>query len=472
MPLYHLLLAAWVSIWGDSERALREFNLPFALLFIASIMVLCVRSSRHSRYWVTILFSVFPLLIYYVNDARPYIALLGLSTAATVAFLSFVDRPSRSAAWCCFLFSVCTVAMHLFGALCPLSLLIFICIRRDARRQLIPAWRMWIAPLSVALALSSIIFGYYLTHKGIASKASTAATYPDLPINLPSSWKNVAFVLYEWLGFDGLGPPRNDMRIRPTMSTFAPYLGWIILGLSACTLLAVWFMRASPSPETRNAKSLLIASGISLLILFVAARSMHFGFVGRHAMSLIGVACCSMALMMLPCESKLSRIAFSVMLIAWTISSARLLFIYPYGKDDLRTAIQAARSTNLPILWNASVFDPDPGYYNAGDPVDLPSLWFVPPPVRSREHWRLATKIHRLELGPAEYVDEEARRLAPGAYVLVRGKPDLADPKGFWAHEFSEWHPRLLNRLNGYDVLFVDVPKHQIWGAAPPPREK
>jgi hypothetical protein len=90
MPGYHLLLTAWVDVWGDSERALRSLNLPFAFLFITSIFYLCWRSRSPSRYFVAALFSMFPLLIYYVNEARPYTALLGLSTAATVSFLAFI----------------------------------------------------------------------------------------------------------------------------------------------------------------------------------------------------------------------------------------------------------------------------------------------------------------------------------------------------------------------------------------------
>ncbi|HZL26307.1 MAG TPA: hypothetical protein VFC39_07240, partial [Acidobacteriaceae bacterium] len=33
MPLFHVLLVGWVRVFGDSERALRAINIPFAGLF-------------------------------------------------------------------------------------------------------------------------------------------------------------------------------------------------------------------------------------------------------------------------------------------------------------------------------------------------------------------------------------------------------------------------------------------------------
>jgi hypothetical protein len=460
MPIYHLLLTAWVDIFGDSEQSLRSLNLPFACLFIASIVFVCSHSASRLRYFVAALFCIYPLLIYYVNDARPYTALLGLSTAATVSFLTFIDKPSQFAAWTLFFFSLAAVGTHLFGALCPLSLFTCILLRSDIRRVVMSAWRKWIAPLVLSGAITAIAFTFYVAGGGIASKVQIASSNPEIPINRPSGWNNIAFVLYEWLGFSGLGPPRNDMRVHSSLPTFLPYGGWIAVGFLSCASLALLLLRSASSPAIRNARTLLESSGISLLLLFVAARIMHFGFLGRHVMSLIGVACCSITLMLLAPETKLTRLCGALLMCAWTISSARLLYLYSYGKDDLRTAVQMASNTHLPILWNVNITDPDPGYYNCGDPLHYASLWFAPPPLRSYDHWKLSTAVHRLQLGSSKDLNSQVMGLKSGRYVLVKGKPDLADPRGLWAKKISEWHPRLLNRLNGYDVLIVDVPQH------------
>jgi len=63
-----------------------------------------------------------------------------------------------------------------------------------------------------------------------------------------------------------------------------------------------------------------------------------------------------------------------------------------------------------------------------------------------------------LRLGSQIDVDAQVDHIAPGRYVLVRGKPDIADPMGLWAVKIADWNPMLVNRLNGFDVLLVDVP--------------
>ena len=89
MPLFHILLMGWVRVFGDSERALRAINIPFAALFFGSILALC-RAGKQRLWWVpAVPFAFFPLLTYYVNESRPYVALLALSTAAGCALLMY-----------------------------------------------------------------------------------------------------------------------------------------------------------------------------------------------------------------------------------------------------------------------------------------------------------------------------------------------------------------------------------------------
>ena len=53
-----------------------------------------------------------------------------------------------------------------------------------------------------------------------------------------------------------------------------------------------------------------------------------------------------------------------------------------------------------------------------------------------------------------------ASRLAPGSYVMVKGKADVFDADGSWSAAMAGWQPHLLNRLNGFDVWLVTVPPH------------
>ena len=82
MPGYQLYLWAWSRIFGLSEWALRLANLPWALLFTAALAWGSERLLQMRRVWLIVCLS--PFLWFYMNEARPYAMMIGLSMATTV----------------------------------------------------------------------------------------------------------------------------------------------------------------------------------------------------------------------------------------------------------------------------------------------------------------------------------------------------------------------------------------------------
>ena len=119
-PLYYLLLAAWMSVAGTSELALRSLSLLF---FVATVWVAwrylrdCL-DVPHSRAGVYILLiGVNPFLLYYAVEARMY------SMLAFFAAASFYTFQTRRTA----LYVVSTVAglyTHYFMVFVPLVQLV------------------------------------------------------------------------------------------------------------------------------------------------------------------------------------------------------------------------------------------------------------------------------------------------------------------------------------------------------------
>ena len=60
-----------------------------------------------------------------------------------------------------------------------------------------------------------------------------ASVNPDTPGNMVSTWKNVVFFFYETLGFSGLGPPRNVLRVHAGVDSFHGYFWTTLLGVVA-----------------------------------------------------------------------------------------------------------------------------------------------------------------------------------------------------------------------------------------------
>lgn len=459
MPLYHLLLVPWVHLFGDSEQALRSINLPFAALFLGSLVLLCLRPGSRWSWLPVVPFAVFPLLTYYVNECRPYVALLALSTAACVSLLAFLRSDSRMAAYLCCFFCLAAFGLHLLGILTPFILLTYIFLRRDTRVRILDGWKRWIVPFALSLPGYLALLYYYAHAKGEGIPHGQKALNPDTPGNVASSWKNVVFFFYETLGFSGLGPPRNDLRVHANWHLFIGYAGWMLLGGLALLSLVLLFDMSWKSPRAKESQHVLLAASLAgLAVLFAVARAIHFGFFGRHAMAIVGMICCAlvMALRSERVSYRARAAVIAILTLAWGISSARVLFDYPYGKDDVRTALTVAKSTGLPILWDAA--PEDAAYYGAYDLENMRSEELSSPTAYPAGHWRETTALKMVFGTTQADVDRVMRPFSSGRYVFVTGKADVSDPAGVWHENLAAWHPILLSRLNGFEVWIITFP--------------
>jgi hypothetical protein len=154
-----------------------------------------------------------------------------------------------------------------------------------------------------------------------------------------------------------------------------------------------------------------------------------------------------------------------VLTATWGISSARLLIDYPYGKDDVRTALSIAKTTELPILWEAG--SQDAAYYGAYDFDSPQSEIFGVPPDRATEHWKRITPVYLLSGARQADADQVIRRFQNRNVVFVAGKADLFDPLGVWGKSVAAWHPRLINKLNGFEIWIVAIPEDAYLPAYP-----
>ena len=456
MPLFHLLLLGWVRIAGDSERALRTMNLPFAALFVGAIALIC-RQRGGPRWWLAAVpFSVFPMLVYYVNECRPYAAILGLSTAAVVAYLCYLESESRKSAFLCGLFALCALGMHTLGGLTTLVLILYSLFHREVRARLASTWRRWVPSVALVAPGYLALAVYYVRMYASGIPQASHAALTETPTNLPSTWKNFGFFFYEFLGFAGLGPPRNELRVRPTPAMFIDYAPLLLVGVAACAALVYLYWKGSA--DAREARGMSLAGLIGLLALFIMARAIHFGFLGRHAMGVVGILCVALALVL--CAKRLSTrsraVASIILALAWGTSSARLLFSYNYGKDDPRSALAAAKATGLPILWDGDVSEA--AYYGGFDANEPQSMFLLAPARHPAEHWKQLTPLHVSLRWDEASIDRLTEDLPAGRYVMVSGKADIFDPEGNWKKAIPSWEPVLLNRFVGYEVRIITLP--------------
>jgi hypothetical protein len=349
MPGYQLYLWAWSRIFGLSEWALRLANLPWALLFTAALAWGSERLLQMRRVWLIVCLS--PFLWFYMNEARPYAMMIGLSMATTVAVLAYAQDPSRyrRAPWWAVLSLLVLWSVHMLAiTLLPSLLLLLYLLRATPIKAML---RQWTAPILVALPFY-LMLGFYYLHtlrRGNGGKIET----PGL--------SNLGFALYEFLGFGGLGPPRAMLRLHPSLHTLLPYLPTVTLGLLACAMLVLAFVQESRTPaERRILKGLGISFALGIMITFALAYAVHLSLLGRH-LAVFPPLLAFLLLAGLPrsADPRMRRVAVSALLglcLAWGASDFKQRMLPNYHKDDYRSAstlAEHALANGQSVLWVA-----------------------------------------------------------------------------------------------------------------------
>src|SRR4051812_16459381 len=117
-PFYFLLLDGWMRVFGDSEAAVRSLS---ALIGTATIVLAFEIGRRLSTARVGLVLAALvafnPLLVWFSQEARPYMLLVFLSGASFLFFAESLQRATgrRLAAWA--ILSGLAFATHYFAGL-------------------------------------------------------------------------------------------------------------------------------------------------------------------------------------------------------------------------------------------------------------------------------------------------------------------------------------------------------------------
>ena len=311
-----------MKLWGTSELALRAANIPFAIVLVAAV---CWASARcFERALRVDVLSLSPFVWFYMNEARPYMAVMSFSAVAIVAVLAYLmDHVITGYS----LRGVSLVALllawgsHIVAAFLFPSLVFLIA----AMAKQDPALRQgflkdWL-PASLFCLPGFVALGTFT-----CGPLPTAWISPGKP-----GGANLAFVLYEFLGFAGLGPPRNELRERLQPYMAAHY--WPSLLICGAAAVAVGWLWSYVRPN-RIARNLAGSFVVGIAIALTVSRVAHLRLLGRH------VAMFFPMLLILAFSGKARYIsaALTAVAIIWGISDARLVLLPRYAKDSYRAA--------------------------------------------------------------------------------------------------------------------------------------
>ncbi len=444
MPLYLLYMWVWTRLFGTGEIALRASNIPFALLLSCALSWASYRLLRSRVLWLLVGLS--PFLWVYMNEARPYIPIAGCSTVSVLAakaYLADRERYGRTAPWICIVSFLLLCGSYMLGVFLGAAILVFLAL--EAQRKRID-WKLilkeWKLPVITQVPFFLLLGLYFLLT--LLRGSGGARGFSGLG--------NIAFALYEFLGFSGLGPPRNELRAHPDLTTLLPYWPWLCIGILAGLGLIFIASQALRLRRQRSELVSLVASlGVGGALMVVASILAKFQFWGRHWAPLFPLFILSVALLLsakLPGRhSRLVQMAsFVMLLIAWTVSDVRLRLMPRYQKDDYRLAAEIAladrRSLGATIAWVADSATAQ--YYGLkAEETEMPVHWPVRGQAVFAANWS-EPKVEKLVSG----------RIAP--LILVFSKPDLYDRAGAWMSAVRKFDPKRIATPNAFDIYLFD----------------
>jgi hypothetical protein len=370
-----------------------------------------------------------PFLAFYMNEARPYIAVVACVTLSLVALLAYFDNPDsngKTAAWLCVFSMWFAWGLHLLAAYAaPALVSVAVLEARDRGIGITRFFRDWRWPVLAHIAPFGMLSAYFSVTVSRAGTASYGVIMGGPRL------RNLAFVLYEFLGFSGMGPPRNALRSSPQLKTILPYAGYLSLGVLACLGLIAVISLAIAFRSKPLKVNLFVAFFVGTALAVASSFMVGHSFWGRHLAALFPFLILAI-IQSMATDDRTIRIllllALGLLAVAWGTSDVRLRLLPEYGKDDYRSAAQMvlseARASNGTIVWAA---DASTGRYYGVLPTNI--SWYndaslaVPWAVRGKG--TVATDWNRAQV--LEFLQSHHSKV-----VLAQGRVDLYEADGAW----------------------------------------
>jgi hypothetical protein len=450
MPLYILYLWGWAKLFGASEYALRAANLPFAILLVAAMAWTSWRALGRPALWVV--FCLSPFVWFYMNEARPYVAIMAcaaLSTGALMVYIAAPERYGKIAPWLCLSALWVACGLQMLSAFLAPSLAVLAAFAMGEKRQDWSAIRDdWKVPVLVHTPLFFGLGAYFVWTLSVG-----AGGMRETP-----GFGNIAFAFYEFMGFAGLGPPRDVMRAQPNLQVFFPYWPWLGIGALAIggflsvSLLQIVRRRACPPGSV-----IALITGVALFV--ASSVVVEFRFWGRHLavffplLSFILIAAMGATLGARPWK-RIGRTCVVSLACVWLLSDARLWALPEYQKDDYRlaasTALAVAHRSDASIVWAANLIA---GRYY-GFEFDQPLAG-----VEWRSVGKAIFGANWSERQVSEYLSRTRRE---NPVVLVLSKPDLYDSAGIWTAAVEEFRAQKVASPNSFNIYLFERSRNPV----------
>ena len=399
MPLYMGLLWAWARAFGTSEWTLRAINLVFFALSLLAVATARTLPRPRRLAW-GMLCALAPLVAFYMDEARPYLLLFLGGTLVASALANPPDRglPEPPELRRLLLGAVVLSGASLTGAVFAAwpCLWLFVRIVRDRPDR--AALRRALPVLAATLLVLAALAGWFLWTLRAGYRGTQSYS---------TDGKTLAFAVYEFLGFAGVGPGRAELRSAPFGA-----LRRFLFPLAAFAAVWAFFLgtaiRAGAMPRGKTLRHpLFVCAAAGALALLAGGVATHLRIVGRHLIPALPAFLLALAWTFdrVWRSGRLGRATALALCSVFLVSSLSLRFAPRHAKDDVRAAAHLARDaaeTGSVVWWGG----------------DKWTFEYYPPPTDA--------SASRLLLFP----DSLEAPLPRPALAILSSKYDISDPDG------------------------------------------
>jgi hypothetical protein len=442
MLFYLFYMWGWTKIFGYSELALRAANIPFLVILLLAVSWATRKLAGAANLWIVVCIS--PFVWFYLNDARPYVALMAFAAGTIVSMMAYLLDPGKyrnTAPWICLISLLFAWGTHILAAfLIPALVVLVVAAGMETPELKMTFLRDWLRPVLLIAPLFVALGGFYTW----ASSHGVNKEIGDPGI------LNLGFIFYEFLGFAGLGTPRLELRENPIVQTLAPYAALLILGALP---LAVLFFILSRTKLPKLVLPLLASLCAGIAIALAVSKVEHFQVLGRHVAVFFPLLLITILYWVGRHVSQTGRTtaiaALSGLVLMWAISDARLISMPKYEKDDVREAARiaaAADKNGARVLWVADTYAAE--YYGVtalrsdhhsqsvmdrgvGHPVTVQAI--------DGQNWSSEAA--------GKFIDSSA-----SPTLLVVSRPDLFDKQGVWRRLVEERHASKIASFPAFSI--------------------
>lgn len=418
LPFYLCALWAWEKVAGSGEWALRSLNLVFLLVMVWGLW----RAFSDNRLRFVMALSLLlssAFTWFYLDQARPYAALLGASIFLFAAIKRIYEQenPDGKEIWFLVAGVLWISSVSMLAVIWAFFAVLALCVAKPLSFSLRMA-RQFPLQSTVLVAGLALLGGYYAWSIRIGTGTTPGRT----------GIATLADIVYEFFGFAGLGPSRNALReIR--LDGLLPYLPAIAI-FAAVWLLCILFFAAHR--DLRLGKPGWKFYGTMLVpfpLLLVIADLHNTKLLARHVMPAFPllIAAMSWILASLWSRSALGKALACALLAGSLVSSLEIRFAPRHQRDNYRAACAMAAEAikqGERVYWVADI--QTASYYG------LLPLQF--------------------DLNGTDSFYTVNRPLNPSITMVFLSKPDLYDPGGVVSTYMEQHQFHQVRKLEAFTV--------------------